>query len=195
MPTRLFYTCRQALFSLMMLLLSVSSALAESLEDFGASSGMPQLNPQNFTSQIFWLGIAFCVLYWLMHKFALPYVRSIIDLREHTIQGNLEEAGRIRSEAQDIKIAYDKALRDAHYKAETILKEEEREIEAEMTAALEKANQDAARKIAQAEEAIDRYKKDMINAMDDLSETLAVEMFDQISTDIPKAALQGEKRA
>ena len=43
-----------------------------------SESSMPQLNPEFFASQIFWLIISFAILYIVMAKFALPKIADVI---------------------------------------------------------------------------------------------------------------------
>ena len=43
--------------------------------------GMPQLNPEFWISQIFWLTISFGILFVILSKFILPKIRNNIELR------------------------------------------------------------------------------------------------------------------
>ena len=46
------------------------------------SGGMPQLNPEFWISQIFWLIISFGILFIVLSKFILPKIRNNIELRK-----------------------------------------------------------------------------------------------------------------
>ena len=57
-----------------------------------SESSMPQLNPEFFASQIFWLIISFAILYVVMAKFALPKIADVIESRRDIIARDFEDA-------------------------------------------------------------------------------------------------------
>ena len=70
-------------------------------EVFGAESGgMPQLNPEFWVSQIFWLIITFGVLYVVLSKLILPKIRSNLELRKSQISDNIEAAEKQREDSE-----------------------------------------------------------------------------------------------
>ena len=53
------------------------------MEAFAAESGgMPQLNPEFWVSQIFWLIITFGILYLVLSKLILPKISINLELRK-----------------------------------------------------------------------------------------------------------------
>jgi F-type H+-transporting ATPase subunit b len=136
-------------------------------EVFAAESGgMPQLNPEFWISQIFWLTLTFGILYIVLSKLILPKISSNLELRKSQIQENIEAAEKQRensesklkeyddiinkskSEAKDIfKNSRDKVLKDINLKKETLdkqidseIKKVEQEIDALKKSAPEKIN-------------------------------------------------------
>ena len=117
-------------------------------EVFGAESGgMPQLNPEFWFSQIFWLTITFGVLYLVLSKLILPKISSNLELRKSQIQENIEAAEKQRKDSESklkeydeiiskskidakniFKDAREKALKDINFKRETLEKQIEQEI-------------------------------------------------------------------
>ena len=117
-------------------------------EVFAAESGgMPQLNPEFWISQIFWLTLTFGVLYIILSKLILPKISANLELRKSQIQENIEAAEKQREgsesklkeyndivlksklEAKNIfKEARDKALKDINFKRETLNKQIDEEI-------------------------------------------------------------------
>ena len=66
-------------------------------EVFGAESGgMPQLNPEFWVSQIFWLILTFGILYVVLSKLILPKISANLELRKSQIQENIETAEKQR---------------------------------------------------------------------------------------------------
>ena len=129
---------------------------------FGAESGgMPQLNPEFWISQIFWLTLTFGILYFVLSKLILPKISGNLELRRSQIQENIEAAEKQRKdsetklqefdeiikkskiEAKNIfKVAKDEALKDINLKKETLDKQIDQEIqkaEAEINALKENA--------------------------------------------------------
>ena len=60
------------------------------MEAFAAESGgMPQLNPEFWVSQIFWLIITFGVLYVVLSKLILPKISANLETRKSQILENI----------------------------------------------------------------------------------------------------------
>jgi len=75
------------------------------MEAFAAESGgMPQLNPEFWISQIFWLTITFGILYVVLSKLILPRISANLEIRKSQILDNIEAAEKQREESE-IKIA------------------------------------------------------------------------------------------
>jgi len=119
------------------------------MEAFAAeSSGMPQLNPEFWISQIFWLTITFGTLYVVLSKLILPKISANLEIRKSQILENIEAAEKQREESE-IRIAEyertvqnskneaknyfkksrEKLLKDINLKKETLDKELNAEIE------------------------------------------------------------------
>ena len=74
------------------------------------SGGMPQLNPEFWVSQIFWLTITFGFLYVVLSKFILPKISTNLEIRRSQILENVEAADKQR-ENSELKIAeYEKTI-------------------------------------------------------------------------------------
>ena len=59
------------------------------------SGGMPQLDPEFWISQIFWLVLTFGVLYIVLSKLILPKISANLELRKSQIQENIEAAEKL----------------------------------------------------------------------------------------------------
>ena len=59
------------------------------------NGGMPQLNPETFSSQLFWLGIFFILMFIIIHYFFLPKLEKVRSLRKKTIDEYTFEAKEI----------------------------------------------------------------------------------------------------
>jgi F-type H+-transporting ATPase subunit b len=83
-------------------------------------AGMPQFDLSRFPSQIFWLGVTFLVLYWVMSKIALPRIGEVLEARANRIGGDLDRASALKAEADQLKAAYEKALGESRAKAQEV---------------------------------------------------------------------------
>ena len=81
-------------FSLLTSLLLVERNL------YAAEAGMPQLDPEYWPSQVFWLIIIFLTIYILISKIFIPKIKGSIDMREDKIRKDLEEAKTFREQAE-----------------------------------------------------------------------------------------------
>lgn len=133
---------------------------------------MPQFEPTWFASQIFWLVIVFCALYWVMKTTVIPSVSSILAERESRIQGDLELAQRRRDELEAMRAAYEADLAKARAEAQDELRAAQARMAEKQAAALEEVGKELAAQATAAEQRIASQKAD---AMADLR-SVAVEV-------------------
>ncbi len=87
------------------LLAALASAHAEAAEH--GKPGLPQLNPEYFASQLFWLAVTFIVLYLLMARSVLPRVHEVLEKRGHRLSQDLNRAEQLSREADEALAAYE----------------------------------------------------------------------------------------
>jgi F-type H+-transporting ATPase subunit b len=92
---------------------------------------MPQLDVTTFPPQLIWLAIIFIVFYILMVKIGLPRVGTILDARRNRIEGDLEKASQMKTEAEAVIAAYERALAEARAEAQATLREATERLNAE----------------------------------------------------------------
>jgi len=120
-------------------------------EVFAAESGgMPQLNPEFWISQIFWLTLTFGILYIILSKLILPKISANLELRKSQIQENIEAAEKQRENSESKLKEYDEIILKSKLEAKNIFKDarekalkdilSKKEIEKLRKSALEKIN-------------------------------------------------------
>ena len=92
---------------------------------------MPQLDISTFAPQLFWLAISFVVLYVLMAWLGLPRIGKAIGARRDRIDDDLAHAAQVKTEAEEVLAAYQKALAEARAVAQATLKETGERLAAE----------------------------------------------------------------
>ena len=85
------------------------------------SGGMPQLNPEFWVSQIFWLTVTFGILYVILSKLILPKIRSNLELRKSQISDNIEAAEKQREESESKIREYDEIISKSKIEGKNIL--------------------------------------------------------------------------
>jgi F-type H+-transporting ATPase subunit b len=124
-------------------------------EEAGGHKGpFPPFQPETFASQLFWLAITFVALYLLASRVLLPRVGGIIDARAGKIEGDLSEAQRFKTEADEANQAYEKALADARGRAQALANATRDEQQAKADARRKQLEQQLDAKLADAETTI-----------------------------------------
>jgi F-type H+-transporting ATPase subunit b len=86
-------------------------------EEHAAEGGMPQMNPEWFASQLFWLVLTFGFLLIVMSRIALPSIGGVIEARRSRITGDLEGAEQARKDAAGALKAYESSMAGARSRA------------------------------------------------------------------------------
>ena len=94
------------------------------MEAFAAESGgMPQLNPEFWISQIFWLTITFGILYVVLSKFILPKISTNLEVRKSQILDNIEAAEKQREQSELNIAEYKKIVQNSKDEAKNYFKQ------------------------------------------------------------------------
>lgn len=95
-----------------MLAVLASPAFAES-----EKSSMPQMNPEWYANQLFWLAVSFVVLYLIVSCVIVPKLNRVLGGRKQTIEGTIAEAESLKNQAESARNHYEsveaKARKDA----------------------------------------------------------------------------------
>ncbi len=113
--------------------------------------GMPQLDASTFPTQLFWLAVTFIVLYGLMKWLALPKVATTIEARRTRLDDDLARAAALKSEAEAVIAAYQKALGEARADAQARMRETSERLAAEAAERQRQIGEALERDIAAAE--------------------------------------------
>jgi F-type H+-transporting ATPase subunit b len=87
------------------------------------SGGMPQLNPEFWISQIFWLTLTFGILYVVLSKLILPKISANLELRKSQIQENIEAAEKQRENSESKLKEYNDIVLKSKLEAKNIFKD------------------------------------------------------------------------
>ena len=110
----------------------------------GSEAGMPQLDPKFWASQIFWLIIIFLSLYLIVWKIFLPKITYSIENRKSKIVNDLDEAQKLKENAEKQLDEYNKIIEDSRKKLERDIEEKKQKISEEIEKELLKAEKEIA---------------------------------------------------
>ena len=123
------------------------------------TGGMPQLNPEFWISQIFWLTLTFGFLYIILSKIILPKISKNLETRKSQILENIETADKQKEESENKIKDYDRIILESKIKAKNYFNDTRKKVLQDINkkrAALEK---DIDAEISAAEEEISNLKK------------------------------------
>ena len=84
---------------------------------------MPQLNPEFFLSQIFWLILSFSFLFIFLWRVSLPRIKKALENRQNKIDSDLKNAKQNQIKAEKIQKEIDDILLEVQNNSEKELKE------------------------------------------------------------------------
>ena len=129
-------------------------------EVFSAESGgMPQLDPEFWISQIFWLTLTFGILYIILSKLILPKISANLELRKSQIQENIEAAEKQRESSEAKLKEYDDIISKSKLKANNIFKEARENLLKEINTKKETLDKQIDEEIKKVEQEINLLRK------------------------------------
>lgn len=129
-------------------------------EVFAAESGgMPQLNPEFWISQIFWLTLTFGILYIVLSKLILPKISANLELRKSQIQDNIEAAEKQRKDSESKLKEYDDIIFKSKLEAKNIFKDSRQKVIKDINNKKETLENQINEEIKKAEKEIEVVKK------------------------------------
>jgi F-type H+-transporting ATPase subunit b len=129
-------------------------------EVFAAESGgMPQLNPEFWVSQVFWLTLTFGILYVILSKLILPKISGNLELRKSQIQENIEAAEKQRVDSESKLKEYDKIISKNKLEAKNIFKDAREKVIKDINSKKETLDKQIDEEVKKAEQEINVLKK------------------------------------
>ena len=123
------------------------------------SGGMPQLNPEFWISQIFWLTLTFGILYVILSKLILPKISGNLELRKSQIQENIEAADKQRKDSESKLKNYDEIIFKSKLEAKNIYKDAREKVLKDINSKKETLDKQIDEEIKKAEKEIALLKK------------------------------------
>ncbi len=139
-------------------------------EAFAAESGgMPQLNPEFWVSQIFWLILTFGIMYLVLSKMILPKISNNLESRKSQVLENIEAAEKQR-ENSDAKLKeYDEIIYKSKLEANSIFNQAREKAIKNIGAKKEILDKQIDSEIAEAEKELNTLRKNAPNRINKIA--------------------------
>jgi len=147
---------------------------------FGAEVGMPQLNPEFWVSQIFWLILIFSSLYIIMWKIFLPKITDSIENRKSRIVSDLNETQKFKENAEKKLDEYNKIIEDTKKEAKRIIEDNKKKLENDIKSKKQKFNEEIEKELISVEKEIKSLKKSSISSINKIAVEVSSEVIRQI---------------
>jgi F-type H+-transporting ATPase subunit b len=147
----------------------------------------PPFDPATFPSQILWLIITFGLFYMFLKRVVVPRLGGILDVRSNRITQDLDQAAKLKGEADAAVAAYEQALAEAKGNANTIGQQARDGAKAEAEAARKKVEAGLEKKLAEAEERIAKIKSDAMSDVGSIAESTASAIIEQLVGKVSQA--------
>ena len=130
------------------------------MEAFAAESGgMPQLNPEFWISQIFWLTLTFGILYVVLSKLILPKISNNLESRKSQILENIEAAEKQREDSEAKLEEYEKIISKSKLEAKNIFSQSREKVLKDISAKREVLDKQIDEEISKAEQEINNLRE------------------------------------
>tara|TARA_B110000014_G_C19966569_1_gene500300 strand:- start:294 stop:872 length:579 start_codon:yes stop_codon:yes gene_type:complete len=157
-------------------------------EAFGSEAGMPQLNPKFWSAQIFWLILIFSILYLITWKIFLPKITYTIENRKSKIVNDLDEAQKLKVEAENKLKEYSKIIENSKLEAKKIIDDARKKIDLDIINKKKDFNNQIEKEITSVEKDIKNLKETSLSNISKIaSETSAELMKKIINTEVNKS--------
>ena len=157
-------------------------------ESFGSEAGMPQLNPEFWSAQIFWLILIFSTLYLIIWKIFLPKITYSIENRKSRMVNNLDEAQKLKESAEAKLKEYNKIIENSKNEAKKIIEDERKKLDKDIELKKKNFNSQIEKELASVEKEIKDLKKTSLSNISKIaSETSAELIKNIINTEVNKS--------
>ena len=144
------------------------------------SGGMPQLNPEFWISQIFWLTFTFAGLYLVLSKLILPKISANLETRKSQILENIESAEKQRKESEQKIKEYDKIIQDSKIEAKNYFNQAREKILKDINLKKENLDKELNEEIRKAEIEIEDLKNKAPEKINKIAIEISTDLIQQL---------------
>ena len=152
--------------------------------------GMPQLDPEFWVSQIFWLTITFGTLFLVLSKFILPRISKNLEQRRLQILENIEIAEKQREQSEKNLKEFDEIILKSKNKAKEVMLAAREKVVSEITKKKMKLDEDLNSEIQNVEKEIIELKLSSPKKINSIASNITYEVIKRlIGTDVNESSV------
>jgi F-type H+-transporting ATPase subunit b len=142
---------------------------------------MPQLNPEFFVSQLFWLVVTFSFLLVFLWRISLPRIGSVLEKREKKINDDIATTKELQKKAESIQKIIEDKLRNARTETAVIIKTTSIDLQKKTASELVELDKGLDKKIDDSANDIEKNKNDSLNQIHDQIHEITKLIFSKIT--------------
>ena len=127
---------------------------------------MPQLNPEFFISQLFWLVVTFSFLLVFLWRISLPRIGSVLEKREKKINDDIAAAKKLQEDAEKIQTEIEEKLKEVKNSNADLIKATSLNLLEKSNDQLKKLDNELNNKIEESSIAIEKNKNESMNKIE-----------------------------
>ena len=149
-------------------------------KSFGSEAGMPQLNPEFWSAQIFWLILIFSTLYLIIWKIFLPKITYSIENRKLRVVNDLDEAQKLKENAEKKLKEYNEIIENSKKEAKKIIEDNKKKLDRNIADKKQKFDSEIEKELAEVEKEIKDLKKSSLSNINKIAVETSADIITQI---------------
>ncbi|WP_375703358.1 F0F1 ATP synthase subunit B [Bartonella sp. AD13SXNS] len=151
----------------------------------------PPFDFVHFSSHFFWLAISFGLFYLFISRVIAPRIGGVIETRRDRIASDLDQAMRMKQEADIVVETYERKLAEARLNAQAIAQVASEELKEKVELERKEIEESLEKKLADAEKQIAKIRDKAMQNVGSIAEEVALEIVKKlIDVDISKEAVR-----
>ena len=146
----------------------------------GSEAGMPQLNPEFWPSQIFWLILIFSILYIIIWKIFLPKIVYSVENRKSRIVNDLHETQQLKENAEKKLNEYNQIIKNSKIEAKKIIEDNKKKLDQDIEIKKQKFNKEIEDELSEVEKEIKDLKKSSLLNINNIAADISAEIIREI---------------
>ncbi len=144
-----------------------------------------------FGSHFFWLAISFGLFYLFISRVIVPRIGGVIETRRDRIASDLDQAMRMKQEADTVVETYERKLAEARSRAHDIAQVASEELKEKVELERKEIEESLGKKLADAEKQITKIRDKAMQNVDFIAEEVALEIVKKLTdVNISKEAVR-----
>ncbi|OLL54069.1 F0F1 ATP synthase subunit B [Bartonella henselae] len=151
----------------------------------------PPFDFVHFGSHLFWLAISFGLFYLFISRVIVPRIGGVIETRRDRIASDLDQAMRMKQEADIVVETYERKLAQARSQAHVIAQTASEEIKQKVELERKEIEANLEKKLTDAEKQIAKIRDKAMKSVDSIAEEVTLEIVKKlIDVDVSKESVR-----